>query len=46
MAKPIGDTPVLYGKEAAEFINTMFEPPTKEEKEFKKKLEKVRRVPF
>ena len=46
MAKPIGNTPVLEGKEAAEFINRMFEPPTKQEKEFKKRLEKVRKVPF
>lgn len=46
MARPIGSTPVLEGKEAAEFINIMFEPPTEKEKEFKKRLENVRKVPF
>lgn len=46
MARPIGNTPTLEGKEAAEFINKMFEPPTEKDKEFKKRLENVRKVPF
>ena len=29
MAKPIGDTPTLYGKEASDFLNRMVEPLTK-----------------
>ena len=46
MARPIGDTPVLEGDEAAEFLNKMFEPPTEKEKEFKKKIGSQRRVYF
>lgn len=46
MAKPIKDTPILEGKEAAEFINKMFEPPTDKDKEFKKRLDNARKVPF
>ena len=46
MAKPIGNTPVLEGKEAAEFINKMFEPPTEKQKELSKKIKEQRFVPF
>ena len=49
MARPIGITPALEGKEARDFLKRMEEPPTEKEKRFKKKLEKLaaeRRVPF
>lgn len=35
MAKPIGDTPELEGKEASEFLNHMLDPPTKKTKRIK-----------
>ena len=38
MAKPIGDTPTLHGKEASDFLNKMVEPLTEKDK---KKLEKL-----
>lgn len=37
MAKPIGDTPELEGKEASEFLNHMLHSPTKKQKELSKK---------
>ena len=37
MAKPIGNTPTLYGEEASEFLNKMMEPLTEKDKEFKKR---------
>ncbi|MBQ2636546.1 MAG: hypothetical protein IJG09_07620 [Methanobrevibacter sp.] len=46
MAKPIGVTPTLYGKEAAEFINKMNEPHTEKDKEFKKRYDSTRKVLF
>jgi len=49
MARPIGATPALEGKEARDFLKRMEEPPTEKEKRFKKKLEeaaKERIVPF
>ena len=46
MAKPIGDTPELVGKEAEDFLNSLNRPLTKKDKEFKKRLENVRKVPF
>ena len=46
MAKPIGTTPTLYGKEAAEFINKMNEPLTEKDKEFKKRYDSTRKVLF
>jgi len=38
LARPIETTPTLYGKDADEFARMMFEPPTKEEIEFAKKI--------
>jgi len=38
LARPIAPTPTLYGKDADEFVRKMFEPPTKRQKEFAKKL--------
>ena len=46
MAKPIGDTPTLYGKEASDFLNKMVEPLTEKDKEFKKKYDATRKVSF
>lgn len=46
MAKPIGTTPTLYGKEAAEFLNRMNEPPSEKDKEFKKRYDATRKVSF
>lgn len=46
MATPIGDTPILYGKEAEDFLNSLNRPLTKKDKEFKKRLENVRKVSF
>ena len=46
MARPIGITPDLEGKEARDFLKRMKEPPTKKDKEFKKKMESQRNVPF
>lgn len=46
MAKPIGETPTLYGKEARDFLRKMNEPPSKEDLEFRKKCESQRIVLF
>lgn len=46
MAKPIGTTPTLYGKEARDFLKKMEEPPTKEEKELAERIRKTRKVLF
>ena len=46
MEKPIADTPTLYGKEAAEFLNRMNEPLSEKDKEFKKRYDAARKVPF
>jgi len=46
MAKPIGATPALEGEEACDFLKRMKEPPTEKDKEFKKKIESQRNVPF
>lgn len=46
MAKPIGETPTLYGKEASDFLKRMNEPPRKEDIEFRKKCESQRIVLF
>lgn len=44
MAKPIGITPTLKGKEARDFISKMNRAPTNKDKEFKKKLDSLERV--
>ncbi len=46
MAKPIGETPTLYGKEARDFLRKMKEPPSREDREFRKKCESQRIVLF
>ena len=46
MAKPIGDTPVLEGDEATEFLNRMLNPPTKKQKELNKKNERTKICSF
>ena len=46
MAKPIGDTPVLYGKDAEDFLNGLNKPLTKKDKKFIERLENVRKVSF
>lgn len=46
MAKPIGETPTLYGREASEFINKMNEPLSEKDKEFKKRFDNTRKVSF
>ncbi|WP_204355194.1 hypothetical protein [Methanosphaera sp. BMS] len=46
MAKPIGNTPTLYGKDATKFLNDTNKPLTKKDKEFKKRFDEVRKVSF
>ena len=46
MANPIGDTPTLYGKEAEDFLNKLFEPLSEKDIEFKKRYDASRKVPF
>jgi hypothetical protein len=46
MARLIGDTPTLYGGEAADFLNRMVEPLSKKDKEFKKRYDAARKVSF
>jgi hypothetical protein len=46
MAKPIAETPTLYGEEAAEFLNKMNEPLTEKDKELKKRYDNTRKVLF
>lgn len=46
MARPIGNTPVLEGKEAEDFLNSLDKPLTKKEKELIKSINSQRRVYF
>jgi len=46
MAKPIGITPTLYGKDAEEFLKKMKEPPTEKDKEIDERINKQRKVYF
>lgn len=46
MASPIGDTPILYGKEAEDFLNSLDKPLTKKEKQMLKEMREQRFVPF
>jgi len=47
MAKPIGVTPSLKGQDAKDFLKEMEKPPSKSDKEYKKKLDSLKRiVPF
>ena len=46
MARPIGDTPILYGDDAITILKRMQEPPTEKQKELAQKIKKQRKVPF
>ena len=46
MARPIGITPTLEGKNAEEFLKKMEEPPSKKELEINEKIRKQRKVLF
>ena len=46
MAKPIGDTPILEGKDAEDFLNSLNKPVTKKDKELIEKIKSQRHVPF
>lgn len=46
MARPIGITPTLEGKNAIEFLKKMEAPITKEEMELNEKIKKQRKVLF
>jgi len=46
MAKPIGNTPTLYGKNATKFLNDTNKSLTKKDKEFKKRFDEVRKLSF
>ena len=46
MAKRIGVTPTLYGKDGEDFLNNVGRPLTKKDKEFKKRFDSVRKVSF
>ena len=46
MARPIGETPTLYGEDAREFLREMKKPPSKKHIELQKKIENVRKVYF
>ncbi|MBQ6100122.1 MAG: hypothetical protein IJL02_09740 [Methanobrevibacter sp.] len=46
MAQPIGDTPVLEGDEATEFLNHMLDPPTEKQEKLKKEMNSQRIVYF
>lgn len=46
MAKPIGETPILYGEDATNFLNSLDRPLTKKEKELQKRRREQRFVPF
>ena len=42
MATPIGDTPILYGKDATDFLNNLGKPLTDNEKEIQKRRKNQR----
>lgn len=46
MAKPISETPTLYGKEARRFLKKMEEAPTKKDNQFWEEAESQRNAPF
>ena len=46
MAKPIGITPTLEGKDAEEFLKKMGEGPTEKDKKIDEKINKQRKVFF
>ena len=46
MAKAIGPTPEVTGKDALRILRAMNEPPSKKDKEIAKKIKAQRFVPF
>ena len=46
MATPIGDTPILYGKEVEDFLNSLDKPLTEKEKQLIKEINSQRHVPL
>ena len=46
MATPIGDTPILEGKEAEDFLNSLNKPLSKRKKQIIKEMKEQRFVPF
>lgn len=42
MATPIGDTPILYGGDAVDFLNSIGKPLTKRKKEIIKRMKNQR----
>ena len=46
MATPIGDTPILYGEDATNFLNGLCKPLTEKEKKILKEMKEQRFVPF
>ncbi len=46
MAKPIGDTPILEGDAATDFLNNLDRPLTDKEKKLQKIRREQRFVPF
>ncbi|MBQ9161454.1 MAG: hypothetical protein IJ672_04620 [Methanobrevibacter sp.] len=46
MATPIGDTPILYGKEAEDFLNSLEKPLSKRKKQIFKEMKEQRHVPL
>lgn len=46
MATPIGDTPILYGEDAEDFLNSLDKPLTDKEKKLIKEIKSQRFVPF
>lgn len=46
MATPIGDTPILYGEDATNFLNSLCTPLSENEKKMLKEMKEQRFVPF
>ncbi|MBR0270370.1 MAG: hypothetical protein IJQ68_00015 [Methanobrevibacter sp.] len=46
MAKPIEETPTLYGKDAINILKKMNEPPTEKQKELANRIRTQRKVIF
>lgn len=44
MATPIGDTPILYGDDATEFLNHMLDPPSEIQKRMVEEMKSQRIV--
>ena len=46
MAEPIGDTPILEGKDAEYFLNSLGKPLTKKDKKLIQEINSQRHVPL